>query len=535
MWKIEILVAFSVFTLICGFRPPNSTLVEEARRRMTRFKCACTDHYCPIGQNYCESSIKVGCFVMADHSNDILIVRRGCGYDQEKQNMNCQGRRDDNWSSKHVAMECCREEMCNEKIIPAVLPVLHDKPVAKEEQVFNYMVVLAIIVPVIVLVISLAIAWYFFRNLRKNRQESTENLRVREELLPEEYGIRATQVGDSTLKEILDDSCTSGSGSGLPFLVQRTIARQVTLLECIGKGRYGEVWRGNYYGESLAVKIFSSRDEASWARETEIYNTCLLRHDNILGYYASDMTSRNSCTQLWLIMQYHEHGSLYDYLQRNVLNYESMLLLATSAAAGLVHLHTEIVGNQGKPAIAHRDIKSKNILVKLDGTCCIGDLGLAVTHSQENNKIDLGRNNKVGTKRYMAPELLDETLNVYYFDSFKSVDVYAFGLVLWEITRRCYTNGMIEDYKPPFWDVVPSDPSFEDMKKVVVIDQQRPAIPNRWSYDPTLKQMTILIRECWAQNPKSRLTMLRVKKTLNSITQRPKKEKLDDCSDCNHN
>ena len=74
---------------------------------------------------------------MADHSNDILIVRRGCGYDQEKQNMNCQGRRDDNWSSKHVAMECCREEMCNEKIIPAVLPVLHDKP-GKSFWNYNY-------------------------------------------------------------------------------------------------------------------------------------------------------------------------------------------------------------------------------------------------------------------------------------------------------------------------------------------------------------------------------------------------------------
>ena len=33
----------------------------------------------------------------------------------------------------------------------------------------------------------------------------------------------------------------------------------------------------------MAVKIFSSRDEQSWFRETEIYNTVLLRHDNILG------------------------------------------------------------------------------------------------------------------------------------------------------------------------------------------------------------------------------------------------------------
>lgn len=47
--------------------------------------------------------------------------------------------------------------------------------------------------------------------------------------------------------------------------------------------------------------------------------------------------------------------------------------------------------------------------------------------------------------------------------------------------------------------------------------------------------MTALIKECWAQNPKSRLTMLRVKKTLNSITARPKKEKIDtDCNLGNH-
>lgn len=209
----------------------------------------------------------------------------------------------------------------------------------------------------------------------------------------------------------------------------------------IGKGRYGEVWRGIYHGENVAVKIFSSRDEASWARESEIYNTVLLRHENILGFIASDMTSRNSCTQLWLITHHHEHGSLYDYLNRHVLDHESMLQLAHTAASGLVHLHTEIFGTQGKPAIAHRDIKSKNILVKKNGQCCIADLGLAVMHSQRDNKIDMGANNKVGTKRYMAPELLDETLNPESFDSFRRVDVYALGLVLWEIARRCVAGG----------------------------------------------------------------------------------------------
>ena len=41
------------------------------------------------------------------------------------------------------------------------------------------------------------------------------------------------------------------------------------------------------------------------------------------------------------------------------------------------HLHTEIFGTKGKPAMAHRDIKTKNILVKRDGTCAIADFGLA--------------------------------------------------------------------------------------------------------------------------------------------------------------
>lgn len=44
--------------------------------------------------------------------------------------------------------------------------------------------------------------------------------------------------------------------------------------------------------------------------------------------------------------------------------------------------------------------------------------------------------------------------------------------------------GMVEDYRPPFYDVVPNDPSFEDMKKVVCVDQQTPTIPNRLAADP---------------------------------------------------
>ena len=75
---------------------------------------------------------------------------------------------------------------------------------------------------------------------------------------------------------------------GLPLLVQRTIARTIILQESIGKGRFGEVWRGKWRGEEVAVKIFSSREERSWFREAEIYQTVMLRHENILGFIAAD-------------------------------------------------------------------------------------------------------------------------------------------------------------------------------------------------------------------------------------------------------
>lgn len=93
------------------------------------------------------------------------------------------------------------------------------------------------------------------------------------------------------------------------------------------------------------------------------------------GFMASDMTSRNSSTQLWLITHYHDNGSLYDYLQRVAVETSEGLAMAASIACGLVHLHTEIFGTEGKPAIAHRDLKSKNILVTKELRCCIADLG----------------------------------------------------------------------------------------------------------------------------------------------------------------
>lgn len=147
-------------------------------------------------------------------------------------------------------------------------------------------------------------------------------------------------------------------------------------------------------------------------------------------------------------------------------------------------------------------------------------------HSQSSDYLDIGNNPRVGTKRYMAPEVLDEQIRTDCFESYKWTDIWAFGLVLWEIARRTIINGIVEDYRPPFYDMVPNDPSFEDMKKVVCVDQQTPTIPNRLAADPVLSGLAQMMRECWYPNPSARLTALRIKKTLQKLSQNPEKPKV---------
>lgn len=57
-------------------------------------------------------------------------------------------------------------------------------------------------------------------------------------------------------------------------------------------------------------------------------------------------------------------------------------------------------------------------------------------------------------------------MNMNHFDSFKRADVYAFGLILWEIARRCNFGGVYDEYQLPYYDVVPPDPTIEEMRKV---------------------------------------------------------------------
>ncbi|RMB92564.1 hypothetical protein DUI87_31018 [Hirundo rustica rustica] len=240
-------------------------------------------------------------------------------------------------SSKNVTKtECCYTDFCNN--ITLRLPLASEAAGRAGRRSAVLAVAVAVAVPALALVAVLAACT---ARGRRRRGAKTPNV---EEPLCEGNLVSSGK----TLKDLIYDMTTSGSGSGLPLLVQRTIARTIVLQEIVGKGRFGEVWRGKWCGEDVAVKIFSSRDERSWFREAEIYQTVMLRHENILGFIAADNKDNGTWTQLWLVSEYHEQGSLFDYLNRGTVTVEGMVRLALSVASGLAHLHMEIVGTQGK-------------------------------------------------------------------------------------------------------------------------------------------------------------------------------------------
>lgn len=64
-------------------------------------------------------------------------------------------------------------------------------------------------------------------------------------------------------------------------------------------------------------------------------------------------------TQLWLVTDYHENGSLFDFLTARTIDSNTLVKMALSIATGLAHLHMDIVGTKGMFALFKRVVESK--------------------------------------------------------------------------------------------------------------------------------------------------------------------------------
>lgn len=291
-------------------------------------------------------------------------------------------------------------------------------------------ILLSIFSPIAVLVVLVIIMYLIYKRLQKRqlRKGRYPNL---------SYSQHSGTCEKRGLGSVLECwSCQSGSDFQ-PF-AQRTSAQDLDLIKVIGEGRFGKVWRGLWHGDDVAVKLFHPSKVEMFNNEVNISNV-VGNHQNILRLQHSHSSFWwNHVNYSCIVMEYHSSGSLFDLLNRRTVNIQEMCSLALSAARGLSHLHGEIYRGEETFSIAHCDIKSKNILVKPNLTCAIGGLGLALVDKWKDQIS--GKDKRKGTPRYMAPEILDDTV-FKSFESYKRADMYSFGILLWELTRRTITEG----------------------------------------------------------------------------------------------
>uniref|UniRef100_A0A8C7KBG4 Serine/threonine-protein kinase receptor n=1 Tax=Oncorhynchus kisutch TaxID=8019 RepID=A0A8C7KBG4_ONCKI len=283
--------------------------------------------------------------------------------------------------------------------------------------------------------------------------------------------------------------------------------------QSVGKGRFAEVFKAKLRQpgsssdqyETVAVKIFPEEEYASWKNEKDIFSDIDLRHDNVLHFLTAE--ERKMSKQYWLITAFHPRGNLQEYLTRNLVSWEDLRGLGGSLACGVAHLHSDHTAcGRPKVPIVHRDLKSSNILVKQDLTCCLCDFGLGLRLDNTMTVDDLANSGQVGTARYMAPEVLESRLNLENIESFKQTDVYSMALVLWEITSRCHAIGEVKDYEPPYGCKVQMHPGVESMKDHLLRDRGRPEIPDSWINHQGIAIVCGSIEECWDHDPEARLT-----------------------------
>uniref|UniRef100_UPI0037E97D24 TGF-beta receptor type-2-like n=1 Tax=Semicossyphus pulcher TaxID=241346 RepID=UPI0037E97D24 len=394
---------------------------------------------------------------------------------------------------------CTDEDECNNQLFfsPMVDPTPDDPLVS---------VILVSLLPLVVMGMVVVGMFYWYRAYRKRvlNQQWESSIKKRK---PKAGGLDCSDA----CAIMMDDDGSDSSSTHANNLNHNTEPLPIELDLLVGKGRFAQVYKAKLKQttsdqfETVAVKIFPYEEYASWKNEKDIFSNTDLRHENILHFLTAE--ERKVEKQYWLITAFHSRGNLQEHLTRNVISWEELQVLGSSLACGVAHLHSDrLLCGRPKVAIVHRDLKSSNILVKNDLTCCLCDFGLGLSLDSSLSVDDLANSGQVGTARYMAPEVLEARLNLENMESFKQTDIYSMALVLWEMTSRCEAVGEVKDYEPAYGSKVREHPCVESMKDNVLRDRGRPEIPDSWLRHQGVAVICATIMECWDHDPEARLT-----------------------------
>ncbi|KAG6611837.1 TKL protein kinase [Phytophthora cinnamomi] len=229
------------------------------------------------------------------------------------------------------------------------------------------------------------------------------------------------------------------------LMLKRIAFAGIVYREQMSSGPNGEVWRGEYEGQQVAIKctvaaaVASAAAAANASRGStamnasalvndkelkalvdftkEIRMAAFLDHPNIVRFVG---LSWRTLPDLCMVSEYVALGDLAHFLaqpdSKNLTWREDKLPIAADISNALVYLHSL------SPIVLHRDLKSLNVLLTEDLQAKVSDFGLS-----RETSFDETMTSGVGTLLWTAPEVLrGERYS-------EKADIYSFGVVLAEL------------------------------------------------------------------------------------------------------
>ncbi|ENY69198.1 Serine/threonine protein kinase [Metamycoplasma auris 15026] len=184
----------------------------------------------------------------------------------------------------------------------------------------------------------------------------------------------------------------------------------------------------------------------------------------IIGYFLGQ-------DELYYAMELIEGQTLRSLIKNQNLNLFLIIKIAIEICEGLKDIHNK--------NIIHRDLKPSNIMIDLNQeTLKIIDFSISI---KEGSKISNIPNKITGSIHYLAPELILQAKTIT-----KQVDIYAFGIILFEMINQ----------KTPFYS--------NDYKEIMLcqVNKEIPKISNL--ENPILNKLQKIIDKCTKKNPAQR-------------------------------
>ncbi|XP_042536478.1 misshapen-like kinase 1 isoform X1 [Dipodomys spectabilis] len=228
-------------------------------------------------------------------------------------------------------------------------------------------------------------------------------------------------MGDSAPARSLDD---------IDLSALRDPAGIFELVEVVGNGTYGQVYKGRHVktGQLAAIKVMDvTEDEEEEIKQEINMLKKYSHHRNIATYYGAFIKKSppGNDDQLWLVMEFCGAGSVTDLVKNtkgNALKEDCIAYICREILRGLAHLHAH--------KVIHRDIKGQNVLLTENAEVKLVDFGVSAQLDRTVGR----RNTFIGTPYWMAPEVIacDENPDATY--DYRS-DIWSLGITAIEMAE----------------------------------------------------------------------------------------------------